>query len=516
MEDRRPPVTFSDDASVGTMSTLGSPYRRATVTLSDDASVGSYSTWSTWGSPKSASLSEEELAARRAARQRRRAAHAVAQQLDFMYQEREAYRRDAPLRRKRALARKGPSDFGLAVPELAPRPVTPVRPVGNSMTGLTTKGRKKNAALELKAAAAFLERGGKAETVVRAAAKFKKVGKLRTVSRGPRTRAPRLTNMRRELPEPAPQPEPSPWSRRLERRLKRDVANLHKAKPSPTQLKAKRGRAHALRLRRRLKAALGDAVLVSGGGDANLRRERAFLDALSPTGIADQQRMAAGDFRDALAKRLDYRIDHGAASDLAAFFGGRGDVHLPDVPGGLQRAARSATEEFCGAIVRGIAHRASNEAVKREQELEAATARHLEWRAAKKAKRKERRRRRKFDASATLSDLRAAEAMVGKGDEDMRIAQKLTKTIAARLDPSHPRQIRTAKLLAPPEGRRGILHDAPSPFLTSASAPWEYKDFADLPKADQRILAELISEPGLKQHSTLTPSGPAARPCSSS
>ena len=118
----------------------------------------------------SASLSEEELAARRAARQRRRAAHAVAQQLDFMYQERENYRRDAPLRRKRALARKGPSDFGLAVPELAPRPVTPVLPVGNTMTGLTTKGRKKNAALELKAAAAFLERGGKAEAVARAAA----------------------------------------------------------------------------------------------------------------------------------------------------------------------------------------------------------------------------------------------------------------------------------------------------------------------------------------------------------
>ena len=166
MEDRRPPVTFSDDASVGTMSTLGSPYRRATVTLSDDASVGSYSTWSTFGSPV---LSGEELAAKRAARQRRRAAHAVAQQLDFMYQEREAYRRDAPLRRKRALARKGPGDFGLTVPELAPRPVTPVRPVGNSMTGLTTKGRKKNAVLELKAAAAFLERGGKAEAVARAA-----------------------------------------------------------------------------------------------------------------------------------------------------------------------------------------------------------------------------------------------------------------------------------------------------------------------------------------------------------
>ena len=421
MEDRRPPVTFADDASVGTMSTLGSPYRRATVTLSDDASVGSYSTWSTFGSPV---LSEEELAARRAARQRRRAAHAVAQQLDFMYQEREAYRRDAPLRRKRALARKGPSDFGLAVPELAPRPVTPVRPVGNTMTGLTTKGRKKNAALELKAAAAFLERGGKAEAVARAAAKFKNLrkGTLRTVSRGPRTRAPRLTNMRRELPEPAPQPEPSPWSRRLERRLKRDVANLHKAKPSPTHLKAERGRAHALRLRRRLKAALGDAVLVSGGEDANLRRERAFLDALSPTGIADQQRMAAGDFRDALAKRLDYRIDHGAASDLAAFFGGRG-VHLPDVPGGLQRAARLDAEKFCGAIVRGVAHRASNEAVKREEELEAATARHLEWRAANKRKRKERRRRRKFDASATLSDLRAAEAMVTRGDDDMRITR---------------------------------------------------------------------------------------------
>ena len=33
---------------------------------------------------------------------------------------------------KRALARKGPSDFGLAVPELAPRPVTPVLPVGNT------------------------------------------------------------------------------------------------------------------------------------------------------------------------------------------------------------------------------------------------------------------------------------------------------------------------------------------------------------------------------------------------
>ena len=75
----------------------------------------------------------------------------------------------------------------------------------------------------------------------------------------------------------------------------------------------------------------------------------------------------------------------------------------------------------------------------------------------------------------------------------MRIAQKLTKTIAARLDPSHPRQVRTAQLLAPPEGRRGILHDAPSPFLTSASAPWEYKDFAEMPEADQRILAELIS-----------------------
>ena len=67
MEDRRPPVTFSDDASVVTFGS-GSPYRRATVTLSDDASVGSYSTWSTWGSPTSASLSEEELAARRAAR----------------------------------------------------------------------------------------------------------------------------------------------------------------------------------------------------------------------------------------------------------------------------------------------------------------------------------------------------------------------------------------------------------------------------------------------------------------
>ena len=487
MEDRRPAVNFADDGSLGSCS----PYRRATVTLSDDASVGSYSTWSTFGSPV---LSEEELAARRAARQRRRAAHAVAQQLDFMYQEREAYRRDAPLRRKRALARKGPSDFGLKVPELAPRPVTPVLPVGNTMTGLTTKGRKKNAALELKAAAAFLERGGKAEAVARAAAKFKNLrkGTLRTVSRGPRTRAPRLTNMRRELPEPAPQPEPSPWSQRLERRLKRDVANLHKAKPSPTHLKAKRGRAHALRLRRRLKAALGDAVLVSGGEDANLRRERAFLDALSPTGIADQQRMAAGDFRDALAKRLDYRIDHGAASDLAAFFGGH-DVRLPDVPGGLQRAARLDAEKFCGAIVRGVANRASNEAVAREEELEAATARHLEWRAANKRKRKERRRRRKFDASATLSDLRAAEAMVTRGDDDMRITRKLGKAIAARLDPSHPRQVRTAKLLAPPEGRRGILHDAPSPFLTSASAPWEYKDFAELPEADQRILAELIS-----------------------
>ena len=57
-----------------------------------------------------------------------------------------------------------------------------------------------------------------------------------------------------------------------------------------------------------LKAALGDAVLVSGGGDANLRRERAFLDALSPTGVADQQRMAAGDFRDALAKRCPVHL----------------------------------------------------------------------------------------------------------------------------------------------------------------------------------------------------------------
>ena len=93
------------------------------------------------------------------------------------------------------------------------------------------------------------------------------------------------------------------------------------------------------------------------GGDANLRRERAFLDALSPTGIADQQRMAAGDFRDALAKRLDYRIDHGAASDLAAFFGGH-DVHLPDVPGGLQRAARLDAEKMCSEIVRGVARRA--------------------------------------------------------------------------------------------------------------------------------------------------------------
>ena len=136
----------------------------------------------------------------------------------------------------------------------------------------------------------------------------------------------------------------------------------------------------------------------------------------------------------------------------------------------------------------------AKDALKREEELEAATARHLEWRAAKKAKRKERRRRRKFDASATLSDLRAAEAMVTRGDEDMRITRKLGKAIAARLDPAHPRQVRTAKLLAPPDPRRnGILHDAPSPFLTSASAPWEYKDFAELPEADQRILAELMS-----------------------
>ena len=134
-----------------------------------------------------------------------------------------------------------------------------------------------------------------------------------------------------------------------------------------------------------------------------------------------------------------------------------------------------------------------------KRELEAATARHLEWRAANKRKRKERRRRRKFDASATLSDLRATEAMVTRGDEDMRITRKLGKAIAARLDPSHPRQVRTAKLLAPPQ-RGGILHDAPSPFLTSASAPWEYKDFADLPEADQRILAELISEPPSKEH----------------
>ena len=118
----------------------------------------------------------------------------------------------------------------------------------------------------------------------------------------------------------------------------------------------------------------------------------------------------------------------------------------------------------------------------------------MEWRAANKRKRKERRRRKKFDASATLSDLRATEAMVTRGDDDMRITRKLGKAIAARLDPSHRRQVRTAKLLAPPDPRRGgILHDAPSPFLTSASAPWEYKDFAELPEADQRILAELIS-----------------------
>ena len=82
MEDRRPAVNFADDGSLSS----GSPYRRATVTISDDASVGSYSTWSTFGT--TTTLSEEELAARRAARQRRRAAHAVAQQLDFMYQER--------------------------------------------------------------------------------------------------------------------------------------------------------------------------------------------------------------------------------------------------------------------------------------------------------------------------------------------------------------------------------------------------------------------------------------------
>ena len=133
-------------------------------------------------------------------------------------------------------------------------------------------------------------------------------------------------------------------------------------------------------------------------------------------------------------------------------------------------------------------------ALKWQDALVAARALILVWRAANKIKRMERRRRRMFDASATLSDLRAAEAMVGKGDADMRIAQELSRNIAARLDPSHPRQQRTAQLLAPPDPRRGgILHDAPSPFLTSASAPWEYKDFADLPEADQRILAELIS-----------------------
>ena len=230
------------------------------------------------------------------------------------------------------------------------------------------------------------------------------------------------------------------------------MANLHKAKPSPTHLKAKRGRAHALRLRRRLKAALGDAVLVSGGGDANLRRERAFLDALSPTGIADQQRMAAGDFRDALAKRLDYRIDHGAARDLAAFFGLVGDVHVARRAGRVATGGAPGREKFCGAIVRGVAHVARpNEAVKGgRKSSEAATARHLEWRAANKRKRKERRRRRRVRASATLSDLRAAEAMVTRGDEDMRITRKLGKAIAARVDPCASAAGAHGKLLAPP------------------------------------------------------------------
>ena len=96
----------------------------------------------------------------------------------------------------------------------------------------------------------------------------------------------------------------------------------------------------------------------------------------------------------------------------------------------------SSSKRCCTSAAKasGVAHRASNEAVKREEELEAATARHLEWRAAKKAKRKERRRRRKFDASATLSDLRAAEAMVTRGDEDMRATRKLGKAIAVSFD----------------------------------------------------------------------------------
>ena len=102
--------------------------------------------------------------------------------------------------------------------------------------------------------------------------------------------------------------------------------------------------------------------------------------------------------------------------------------------------------------------------------------------------------------------------MVTRGDDDMRITRKLGKAIAARLDPVHPRQVRTAKLLAPPEGRRGILHDAPSPFLTSASAPWEYKDFADLPEADQRMISRVDEHIAHR----FTPMGPAARPCSSS
>ena len=177
---------------------------------------------------------------------------------------------------------------------------------------------------------------------------------------------------------------------------------------------------------------------------------------------------------------------------------------MRDVPGGWKRAARSETEQFCSAIV-GVAHRASNEAVSIGKKSVEAATRLFGMARGKKGQGKERRRRRKFDASATISDLRATEAMVGRGDDDMRIAQKLSKGIAA---PGSLPPTTSPHGAAPRRPRAGASRTTPrASFPTAPLGAVGAGDFAELPEADQRILAELISEVATKG------TGSAGTPC---
>ena len=235
-------------------------------------------------------------------------ASAVSEHLTQRRWDLEEHRRAAPARLARRLARTpARAILGDAAPPPVEydRPVTPVFAVGNSMTGLVAKGRKPDPKLALaKVASLLAKRPPRRAPALAAVQKFKSLARRssrapaddeRLAARPgprPRCRKPSLSNLKHEAARHAkpPQPtlrvsksEPLPLSyqtsRRLDARLRREIGSLHKARRNPLKQRdrQRRGRAAALRLRRALRAALGDCV----GADDFRRGERAFVDASS-------------------------------------------------------------------------------------------------------------------------------------------------------------------------------------------------------------------------------------------